>query len=333
MSLLGRLRSWLTPRRVFISYGHKDVLLRKELTKWLEDHGFVAEYDETTVMAGKYLEPELKKKIKRSDCVIALGTRDSFFRSRWVEAEVRFIDTLSRKPTYLPILAEDISEEDIPEWFTMTSPLMRGVVYLKCLSGDFEALASPIEEVCCGRGLPPAVCVFIALALLIAVPLLISWSLRPFVDAAGGHVRELQRWVEGVNRDIQQRQPPPSVNGPRLTFEDSFEVSYMDPSRALFARDVILHGALSERHFYRLGKEVARDVIVVHAADKGVISQVKTRQIFPDGAPGQVVEDTFDSDGNLVSKRMKVSASEPWTYYAERGRSIYAPFPLMAAYR
>jgi hypothetical protein len=333
----------LRRRRVFISYSLKEEDLRDELAEWLRDHGMKPVYDdspeepEETVLA-----ENIAAMLRNAECVIVLGTRRSL-DSTWVRHEVAYAAKLRQRPYYLPVLAEPIPHDELPGWFLRKEPLVGGVKYLRCFDGRarddrFAALSRPIEEVRRGSPITLGAAVVLALFLLLVVPLLLWWTLRPVVDSADGDVRDAQLWVEKLNTDIERSSGEEDRSlVPVITGDDGYwvtEVDYRDRATgALLAHDTFDDRSLVRRSFFRAGREVAFDTVAMLRAPSGAVSQVKMRRIFPRGAAGPTIEDMFDSDGKLISKRMRTSAKGPWRYLAERGRTLYAVYPFLAAYR
>ena len=271
------------------------------------------------------LNERIGGKIRKAACMIVLATRASLRSSDWVKSEV---DLFGRsKPLFLA-LAEELPEDDFNDWF-------KDRRRLQCFGGDFSALQGPLRNVQRGFPITLGAGVLISFLLLIGIPLLIAWSARSTLDTAGTEVRELQKWVESVNHDIEdfpgkertlQREP--------VAWTPFLEIEYREVGTgALLARDFFHNDDFVRREVFRSDRLVAIDTVSTHRAPSGAVAKVKLRDIFPQGERSRAVEDTYDSYGNLVSKRVRMSPKEPWRYYAERGQSLYPILPLLASYR
>ncbi|HKS21664.1 MAG TPA: toll/interleukin-1 receptor domain-containing protein [Thermoanaerobaculia bacterium] len=301
-------RPHLRSRRVFIAYSRDEKTLRDGLVQWLEERGFDPDYDDKGGgMLGERLTLGVAEKIQQSECLIALGTRKSL-ASDWVQQEVVYAQKLPRKRFYFPVLAEEIPKDEIPPWFRLEEAVVGDVGYEKCLGGDYSNLAAPMERV--RRGFPVTLraAVTVALVLLTVVPLLICLGLRNYVDVVDSDTKKFQNLIERANETT-------------------------DPvdAEALLAKDSYEHGDLVRREYFSHdGIRVAVDDIVTERAPNGAIAKVKTRRMFAGKETGLLVEDLFDSEGILISKRVRSSADEPWRYYVDETISLY---PLMAPYR
>jgi len=54
------------------------------------------------------------------------------------------------------------------------------------------------------------------------------------------------------------------------------------------------------------------------------LSKIRTIEI--DGDDPLVIEDRFDSVGNLISKRARRKGTERWTHYGDLGKSLFPMF-------
>jgi nucleoside 2-deoxyribosyltransferase len=95
--------------KVFISHSTQDRGLVTSLAKLLSEFGIEAFVAEWYLSPGKRLDKKVFEQIEKSDCVVALLTRNGI-RSNWVHLEIGY--ALHSKPV-IPIVEKGIDSKDL----------------------------------------------------------------------------------------------------------------------------------------------------------------------------------------------------------------------------
>ena len=313
--------------RVFLSYSHENRDLFLHVKERLIGAGILVIFDEG-LQAGDHLDIVVQKKIAQSDGLLTIGTKE-FMQSRWCEQEVRF--ALYEGKEYYPVVFGD--PEDIPEWFKRRGPIE--IIYSKVPAVDADEvnlryLDLVIEKILQKPPISLFFSVFLILICVFVLPPLAALIYVNRIDLPPKDVRVLQEWVEDTNHSVTESR---SGGGPyELVYHwTSKEISYHDRTNGeVIAKDEFLDILGCQRTFFRAGKEVAVDSIVQLQAPNGATSLLKKRIIYPNGPSGFVIEEDYNSVGQLVSKRSRRSHDDGWQWYREVSSSI---FPILFFYR
>jgi hypothetical protein len=305
--------------RIFVSFSHDDEALRDVLIEWLQRNGCEVQSD-NRLRSGDRLEL-IQPMIDWCDALLEVGT-ESFMASNWCESEVIHA---GRKGKYLlPVLFKPVAR--IQPWFHGVGA--NATRHAECYDGNFAELKAMLDR---RRDRAPAelaLAVALLFFFLFGVPILGSWTIRHWIGRADKEIRELQGWVEDLNRDLAEGRRYVKVCQGR-------EILYRDPAVGeLVARDTLQDGRVERRLFYRAGKEVAADSILFEQIHGDEPSLSKRREIYPQGrATGVLIEETFDSVGNLVTKRLRQRDGAGSISYADVGLSVYPPLLPFCPYR
>lgn len=306
--------------KVFVSYSHQDRALRDALVGWLQRNGCDPRFDAERhgIAPGKPLPLSVVKIIDRCEVFLGIGTT-SFMRSSWCEEEVAYARSVGMH--YLPVLCEPLPSTEIAPWFQGTGTV--AVRYAECFSGDFAPLTLVVSAFSEREPAELSLAVLLLFFFLIGVPILGSWMIRQWIGRADREIRDLQGWVEELNRNLVEGRKYVAVCR-------DYSIEYQDPnSGEIVARDAFRSGRINRRLFYRVGREVANDSILFEKTYGDTPSLSKRREIYPQGREtGVLIEETFDSIGNLVTKRVRRPGGSGPTSYADIGVSIYPPLPF-----
>jgi|SRR5271166_30655 len=320
--------------RAFISYSHEDADLRDNLATWLSRQGVTPVFDRE-VRFGDGLSLKLLHLIDNSDCLIALGTSHGLKseKSEWVRQETQY--ARHRNKLYFPILFDSVPEPEIPDWFTGRDiPGLGEIKYVTCRSGDGWTSLEPLVRQLRQGGINLRTGVLMVFVLLFVVPAFLLLLVRPRIGLPSGEVRRIQEATEAMNARIEAARKGVNHELVRVGGDDNLSETWVDSSTGKpVAKDNFDSSdptLVRKRYFFVDGRELAMDSIRVMKSSDGSESLLKTREIYPSGNE-VVIEDTFDSIGKLVSKRVRTGKNGPWHNYVELASSIYPA--ILAAYR
>ena len=311
--------------RVFISYSREDRKSIDSLFEWLLKNGCDPVIDEEGIKEGDKLNAKLKAMIDGCDGFLAFGTA-SYMRSLWCKKEVQY--ACNSRKEYLPVLFEPLVKEEIAEWFTRSDSLEGEVVYGECFNQEFGFLKSFLRRLSERKPIRIQNVVLLGIVLLFILPAMVSWTIRERVGQANAEIQELQAWIEKVNRDIDSRPTVESLVRGTHDSKTSYTIEYRNAASAeLIGRDSYLDGQLNMRQYFLNEREVGVDTILIAGAPDGSLSLRKKRVIYIQSEKGMIIQEIFDSIGNLVSKRAgnKSNDESKWKRYTDVGRSVYPP--------
>lgn len=320
--------------KVFLSYSHEDIELMRKLKTWLVKQGLEVVIDERGIHPSDTLDLVLRDQIDKSDCLLAIGT-SNFMMSDWCRKEVEY--ALHKGKIYYPILFLLDDEKSVPGWFKGGSlPGQPTIVFTTC---DPRYGFEPLRKVVSHAKIQPPISlrwlVAIAFILLFFVPPTICWTIKEIFDNSAGKIREIQDWVETQNKEVEKLR---RGHDSRLISEGSEYIGYIlyrDKSTgAIVVRDTFLDGKIKSRQFFSKGQLVAADDFDVFVAPNGELSAIKAREISLENGDDIIIEDRFDSVGNLILKRVRRKGAERWRRYADVMYSAYPRLPpLLLPYR
>lgn len=94
-------------RRVFVSYGHRDMRIASELYDALQSEGLSLWMDSRAIRPGDRWVVEIEEQIRSADAVLVLITEDSL-SSRWVEREFQLaLGSGASGPLVVPVYVDD----------------------------------------------------------------------------------------------------------------------------------------------------------------------------------------------------------------------------------
>jgi len=96
--------------KVFISHSTRDQGLVISLANLLSKFGIEVSVAEWYLASGERLDKKVFEQIERSDCVVALLTRNGI-RSNWVQQEIGY--SLQRNKSVIPIVEKGIDPKDL----------------------------------------------------------------------------------------------------------------------------------------------------------------------------------------------------------------------------
>ena len=247
-------------------------------------------------------------------------------RSLWCKKEVQY--AYHSRKEYLHVLFEPVMREEIAEWFTISDSLEGEVVYGECYNQEFGFLKSFIRRLSERKPTKIQYVVLLGLVLLFIFPAMVSWTIRDRVGRANAEIQELQGWIEKVNRDIDSSPTVESLIQETPDSSTSYTIEYRNAeSNELIGRDSYMNGQFKKRRYFLNDREVGVDTIFILKAPDGSLSLRKKRVINIQREDGVIIQETFDSIGNLVSKRAgnNLTDDSKWNRYTDVGRSVYPP--------
>jgi len=276
---------------------------------------------------GDLLDKKIKLLIDKSDCVVCLGTPQSF-ESEYCRDEVEY--ALGHGKPYHPVIVEEDPAlvKGSPKWF-QGSGLGRNVVIVACGMEEFVRMMPKFQQYT-RWGLRWVV--LLVFLLLLGVPVSASVALGSTAPLAQPEIRAAQASIEAINLLIENSRKSGVPSGSVQAVTDrNFPntILYTDSNGNLIAKDVFERGLLQERFFLheRLflngGQVMGKDVITVQHEGGSDLPVLKTREIYLTGERTITIEDRFDSTGMLISKRVWNSADGEVTSYGDVGRSVY----------
>jgi hypothetical protein len=324
--------------RIFLSYAHEDIEQLEGLIARFRSAGIDPVWDAGIERRAR-LEMAIKHLIDSADGLVALGST-AYMASRWGQEEVRYARV--RGKAYLPVVVESVTPEEVPVWFRgAEQPEDEETLYLPLREPrDWEVLVR--KALGLGGGVRPACGVAIVAMLLVVLPSVIVPVAGAMLGRAGAEVQRLQALVEMRSREVDRCRGDGGRSCAVLADDGSSDVIYIGPgnfpiARDSFGRSAVGEQVLQQRRYVEDGREIARDTFVVHHAPNGRASSQKRREIFVDGDRGVQIEDTFDSTGRLVQKRVRSTTSQRWILYGDAGASVYpllTPWvPFVVGYR
>jgi len=314
--------------RTFISYSHEDGDVLQQFVDLAVDGQLNPVCDKEHVGPGEELSLRIRHLIDRSDCVVCLGTKHSFL-SNWCKQEVEY--ALETSKAYYPIALDEADPGSMPDWFRGRLLRHREVH----VEHGHDGMARTVRQIGVRHsGLRTGFLVALCLLMLVAWPPILGYGVREVITMAGPVPRQWQAEIEGINASIEQAMLRPngasSVDVRTEATNKGRAWEYRESSTGrLIARDVLEDGSLVRREFLQGRSVVAVDSFALRNTPEGKACVLKVRTIRIPNSGGAVVEDVFDSAGNLISKRVRGGATARWRQYADAGHSVY-PIALLS---